>query len=204
MQWFNENGYHCFSNTKLCNRRQLISSLSWKTCCSSVTFERSTTFKYHNIFLAAQSPTPTPSPSPSPSPAQPSECSSYKSIDEADRSINYKGAVKCDNGLAPGWYRFEGSAGDRLPEVAPEQQYCGTHAPGWLNGKHPTPPEGRVQRQVCFHWSNKKCLWNVNIEVRNCGGYFVYNLVKPPGCSMRFCVTKGNHIFLTKMQSAWE
>ena len=187
--------------------------MSWKTCCSSVTFERSTTFKYHNIFLAAQSPTPTPSPSPSSSPspspspssspAQPSECSSYKSIDEADRSINYKGAVKCDSGLTPAWYRFEGAAGDRLPEVAPDKNYCGTHAPGWLNGKHPTPPEGRVQRQVCFHWSNNNCLWKQDIEVRNCGAYFVYKLDKPKaGCSLRFCVTKGNHVLLNKsMQS---
>ena len=131
------------------------------------------------LFLAARS--------------QPSECSSYKSLNEPDRSVGYKGSAKCDSGLAPGWYRFVGSAGDRLPEVAPDKNYCGTHAPGWLNGKHPTPPEGRVQRQVCFNWSGNKCRWSANIEVRNCGAYFVYKLTKPPTCLLRFCVSKGNH-----------
>ena len=136
-------------------------------------------------------------------PSQPSECSSYKSINEPDRSVGYKGSVKCDSGMAPDWYRFVGSAGDRLPEVAPDTHYCGTHAPGWLNGKHPTPPEGRVQRQVCFHWSGNKCRWSANIEVRNCGAYFVYKLTKPPVCSLRFCVTKGNQTKKPALLRIW-
>ena len=120
-----------------------------------------------------------------------SECKTYKTINDAQRSVSYKGSIKCDNGIAEGWYRFVGAAGDRIPESAPATYYCGTHAPGWLNGKHPTVAQGKVQRQVCYHWSGDKCRWKNDIEITNCGGFFVYKLKKTPVCSLRYCVEKG-------------
>ena len=42
-------------------------------------------------------------------------------------------------------------------------------------------------RTVCFHWSGKCCNWNTVIQVRNCGAYFVYKLVKPTACHLRYC-----------------
>ena len=119
------------------------------------------------------------------------ECTSYKKIDGAKRSVNYKGDYSCDSGMSEAWYRFEGSAGGTIPESPPETNYCGTHAPGWLNGKHPDVGQGAVVRQVCYHWSAVTCRWSNEILIINCGGYFVYKLKKTPVCHLRYCVTKG-------------
>ena len=67
---------------------------------------------------------------------------------------------------------------------------CGTHATGWLNGVHPTVSEGIVTRQVCFNWSGGCCVWSINIQVRNCNGYFVYYISGTPSvhpCHLRYC-----------------
>ena len=117
------------------------------------------------------------------------ECSNYQVLSENDRNTGYKGAIKCDRPLPAGkrWYRFQGGAGTQMPTKCVPRYYCGTHAPGWLSDAHPTVGEGAVQRKVCFHWTSGCCQWSSNINVRNCGGFFVYELVEPPGCSMRYC-----------------
>ena len=106
--------------------------------------------------------------------------------------------VRCDQrDLAPGWYRFQGAAGDKMPTSCVPMRRCGTHAPGWLSGAHPTVAQGIVPRKVCYHWSNKCCLWSNNIRIRNCGGFFVYELQKTPVCSLRYCGNKqGEHFVL--------
>ena len=78
-----------------------------------------------------------------------------------------------------------------MPETCVPIRRCGTHAPGWLNGKHPTVAEGAVTRQVCYHWSNKCCMWENNIRVRNCGAFYVYELVKTPTYYLRYCGSDG-------------
>ena len=125
-------------------------------------------------------------------------CSNYRTLNETDRNTAYKGVTKCDSGLAKGWYRFAGDAGTQMPTKCVQRNQCGTHAPGWLSGAHPTVAEGAVQRKVCFHWSSGCCQWSRNIQVRNCGGYFVYELEKPPTCSLRYCgeKTQGREIIL--------
>ena len=115
------------------------------------------------------------------------ECSSYTLLNEADRSVSFKGVAKCDSGLSTKWYRFSAAAGAAMPESCVPKNQCGTHAPGWLNGKNPTVAEGVVSRQVCYHWSSNCCLWKNNIRVRNCGGFYVYELRKPPACQLRYC-----------------
>ena len=115
----------------------------------------------------------------------------YKDLSEADRNVKAPSppvTVKCDQStLIAGWYRFTGSAGNKMPTSCVPSYKCGTHASGWLNGTNPTIQDGAVSRTVCFHWSNKCCLWNTVIQVRNCGAYFVYKLRKPPNCQLRYC-----------------
>ena len=65
--------------------------------------------------------------------------------------------------------------------------HCGTHAPGWMHGQHPTKDDGSVKRKVCFNWSNNVCLWNIEISVRNCGAFYVYQLPRIPYCYLRYC-----------------
>ena len=121
-----------------------------------------------------------------------SECQNYGSLNSGDRKITYSSHHDyCDSGLGPGWFRFEGSAGTRMPTSCPPTDRCSTDATGWLNGGHPTVADGQVSRQVCFHWVGNCCFWSTNIKVRNCGSYYVYYLNGTPGsaCHLRYCGT---------------
>ena len=117
-----------------------------------------------------------------------SECQNYGSLNSGDRQITYTSYYGCDSGLGPGWFRFEGSAGTRMPTSCPPTGRCDTNAPGWMNGGHPTVADGQVSRQVCFHWYGC-CQWSTNIKVRNCGSYYVYYLSGTPTCDLRYCGT---------------
>lgn len=119
------------------------------------------------------------------------ECSSYLFDTEEDRSIKYRaaGSKKCDSAFSGGWYRFNSTAGSKMPTSCVPKSMCNTDAPGWLSGNHPTLQEGIVTRTACFHWSTNCCNWKVIINVRNCGEFFVYKLVKPNVCTLRYCVT---------------
>ena len=121
-----------------------------------------------------------------------SECQNYGSLNSHTRKItySYSSGSYCDSGIGPGWFRFERSAGTRMPTSCPPINRCGTSATGWLNGGHPTVAEGQVSRTVCFHWNSRCCNWSTNIKVRNCGSYYVYYLSGTPvGCSLRYCGT---------------
>lgn len=71
------------------------------------------------------------------------------------------------------------------------QGHCGTHAPGWLNGDHPVNTGEIVDRKVCFHWGSRDCKWEVNIKVKKCNGFFVYELKSTPTCHLRYCGNSG-------------
>ena len=127
-------------------------------------------------------------------------CSNYTVLSEADRAQGQKvindSNYRCDRvDLVPGWYRFQGAAGDQMADKCVPTNYCGTEHPGWLSGTHPTVAEGVVTRKVCYyvwyHWhfsrSNNCCHLSNNIRVRNCGAFFVYELQKPPTCYLRYC-----------------
>ncbi|CAH3182494.1 unnamed protein product [Porites lobata] len=119
-----------------------------------------------------------------------SECQNYASLNSYTRKITYSGSTgHCDSGIGPGWFRFSGSAGTRMPTSCPPYNRCGTGATGWLNGGHPTVADGQVSRQVCFHWPSSCCHWSRNIKVRNCGSYYVYHLNGSPVCNGRYCGT---------------
>ncbi|KAK3753042.1 hypothetical protein QZH41_008768, partial [Actinostola sp. cb2023] len=125
-----------------------------------------------------------------PSPSDP--CKKYRRLSLRDRSqlVPRGNVLKCDkrteiiNGQ---WYRFTGAAGTRMPTSKVPTNRCGTHAPGWMVGRHPSKAQGIVGRTVCFHWSGNQCRWRQNIQVRNCGPFYVYRLYKPPACWLRYC-----------------
>ncbi|XP_078382687.1 uncharacterized protein LOC144665329 isoform X1 [Oculina patagonica] len=118
------------------------------------------------------------------------ECISYQALTDGGRKNTAGGAIECDSSLGPGWFRFLGDAGTKMPTSCVPAYRCGTHAPGWLNGAHPTVTEGKVTRQVCFNWGNNCCTWTINIQVRNCGDFFVYYFKGTPpehSCNLRYC-----------------
>ena len=105
-------------------------------------------------------------------------------FDKPDRKVTYYSPYdKCNRGLRPGWFRFQGVAGPRMPTSCPPESRCNTDATGWLN---PT----MADRGVCLHLSSNCCLWSGNIQVRNCGHFFLYYLSPPSlGCDLRYCST---------------
>ena len=105
-----------------------------------------------------------------------SECQNYTRLNNADRKITYGRNSYCDNDIGTGWFRFEGSAGTRMPTSCPPVQRCNTDVTGWLEGSHPTVADVQVSRRVCFHYGNNCCHWATNIYVRNCSLYYVYYL----------------------------
>ena len=96
----------------------------------------------------------------------------------------------CGYSISKGWYRFEGAAGTRLPTSCTPDYRCGTSATSWLTNGHPSVADGRVSKRVCFSY-NGDCYYYrcVNIIIRNCGSYYVYELDRTPSCSYRYCGT---------------
>ena len=68
---------------------------------------------------------------------------------------------------------------------------CSSHAPGWLSTQHPSKDDGIVRGTVCFHWASSCCHWSTNIRVRNCSGFYVYELGPVPSCWLRYCGNGG-------------
>ena len=121
-------------------------------------------------------------------------CNNYKIISGGERAQGsvLKGIMKCDwFHLIPNWYRFQGAAGDRILDKCVPMRRCSTIAPGWMRGNHPTVAEGVVTRKVCYHFDTDCCTWSNNISVKNCGGYFVYELEFTPNCYSRYCGNGG-------------
>ena len=119
-----------------------------------------------------------------------SDCPSYSSLTDASRKMTYVNVnTSCDSSLTSGWYRFEGSAGTRMPTSCVPIDRCNTQAPGWLSGGHPTVAEGQVSRTVCFHWNSNCCQWSTSIQVKNCGAFYIYYFSGTPNCYLRYCGT---------------
>ncbi|MFT4626331.1 MAG: hypothetical protein ACI8PZ_005008 [Myxococcota bacterium] len=125
----------------------------------------------------------TPAPDVAPNP----ECSAYVELTDAYRNITWPyDYARCDSGIT-GWHRFTGAAGTQMPEVPPDSYSCGTHASGWLNGAHPAGVGDTAVVPSCNHWAGDICWQTLDIEVTNCGDFYVYNLSAPPCCSCVFC-----------------
>ena len=128
----------------------------------------------------------------------PPECKNPVVISHESRSMEHTGApISCDQRNLPTvgkWHRFMGAAGNAMPTSCVPIHRCGTHAPGWLSGDHPSEDQGVVTRKVCFHWSGDCCRWSVNIKVRSCGEYYVYQLPKTPVCNLRYCAKKTSEL----------
>ena len=109
-------------------------------------------------------------------------CHNYRVLSEADRAQEHivisASSYRSDYmiGQVPGWYRFQGAAGDRMADKCVPMYHCGTKYPLWLNDTHPTVAEGAVIRAVCLHKSSSCCYLYQKIRVKNCGAYFVYAL----------------------------
>ena len=120
-------------------------------------------------------------------------CTNYTVLSEADRAQGNAQSPhnRSDSGLVTGWYRFQGAAGDRMPDKRVLKYRCGTEYPGWLNGAHPTVADGVVTRKVCYSlYSGCSCDSNI-IKVKNCSSYYVYELQRTLPVYCRYCGNAG-------------
>ena len=66
---------------------------------------------------------------------------------------------------------------------------CGTDWSGWLDGAHPTVEDGKVRIEICFSDRYTDCKESNTIFAKNCGSYYVYNLIPLKVCNSRYCGT---------------
>ena len=122
-------------------------------------------------------------------------CKHYEVLSDRQRAagVHRGNTLKCDQRdlATPKWYRFTGATGTQMPTSCVPKHYCGTHAPGWLSGSHPTRVGQVVNGKVCFHWNNKCCNWYANIQIKRCNAFYVYKLTKTPVCWLRYCGNAG-------------
>ena len=90
------------------------------------------------------------------------------------------------------WYRIEGGAGTQLSEhgfdfSAANSGTCGTHVGSHIVGGHPNLAGATEIRSIYFGLAGSWHSNNHDIEVTNCNGFFVYNLVGMSSCSLRYC-----------------
>lgn len=119
----------------------------------------------------------------------PAACSSYTTITDATRSISYTSSTACDRSTfstTAVWVRFTGSGGTQIPTSVSSYHICGTDAPGWYSGTMPAVG-ATVTGTVCYYWSGNMCNWLNSVQVANCGSYYVYSVIRPPVCSLRYC-----------------
>ena len=109
---------------------------------------------------------------------------------DAERKYDYKTQDydKCDNTLN-GWYRFQGAAGTKMVTTGPPRDRFDAYYPIWLSGSHPTVAEGKVTRNVCINKLGDCCYDLLFIQLKNCGSYYIYNLINPGICNARYCST---------------
>ena len=91
----------------------------------------------------------------------PQECVGYALLSDAWRKNVHM--VKGTTATEIIFFQMFGIASLHLPEwecrhLAWPKRHCGTHAPVWMNGVHPTVSEGIVYRPVCGSW-NSGLLW---------------------------------------------
>ena len=115
------------------------------------------------------------------------ECRDYDVLSEPDRHQSYGRNNLSDSSLTPGWYRFQSSSYTRMIDSCIPHHRCSTGITGWLKGGQPAFEDGIVAREACFNGYYKCCYRKVQIRVRECQGFFVYELKPSPAGVFRYC-----------------
>ncbi|XP_062389318.1 uncharacterized protein LOC134077633 [Sardina pilchardus] len=144
-----------------------------------------------NCSLAYCADFPVPTRAPRNSIQESDPCHNYAELNDTWRATtNLDRLRRCDRDIQwQGWYRmfYQGVSVGMSQTCIPPYR-CGTRGPLWLNGAHPRPEDGIVTRQVCGSWGDNCYVKQPSIQVKACpGGYTVYKLVAPRGCSWAYC-----------------
>ncbi|XP_035658108.1 von Willebrand factor D and EGF domain-containing protein-like [Branchiostoma floridae] len=128
---------------------------------------------------------------------EPCGCTGYTTLSEPHRSTAYvptrSEPLLCDDLLPEGCYRFTHRPDIKIPEACVEPNHCGTLAPVWLDGAHPTD-DTYVTRFGCINQGipGDCCTDEVDIGIKKCtdedgATFYVYRLTPTPGCDIAYC-----------------
>ena len=116
-------------------------------------------------------------------------CLEYTELDEWRRSVANADASSpiCDTFLS-GWYRVTSGAGENMPTECINGGFrCGTISPIWMNGSYPSAGHTSNVTVCASSYIDDCCVDSYSIMVKNCSGYYVYNLVPPTACPQGYC-----------------
>ncbi|CAF1327799.1 unnamed protein product [Didymodactylos carnosus] len=133
----------------------------------------------------------------------PSQCTNYVTNNDSTRLTSYNASSACDNLIFNQltYVHFIAPSGTQIPTSSPGPHYCGTDAPGWISTPYPTTVGQTVSATVCYDWNSNSCLWQNQITIINCDTYYVFGLILPVYCQLRYCTTNvpvtGNQTTIT-------
>ncbi len=118
----------------------------------------------------------------------------YTTINDVRRSTKFKATANrlCDRNFIQNdkWYRFDSVAGKTMPTQNPGNGFCGTYAPIWFKGTHPTRDDVVMDAKACVavpFIPPAGCGISYNIKVIKCGTYYLYRLKAPNQCDLAYC-----------------
>ena len=86
------------------------------------------------------------------------------------------------------WYKIDMKNGlfGKIPESHVEKGYCQTDSPGFIIDKHPVNVGEVKNATICFV-DVSFCDSATDVQIKNCGEYFLYFLPTVPKCDLRYC-----------------
>merc|ERR1712156_42123 len=140
----------------------------------------------------------------------PPQCTNYNLMNDPKRRYDYvkKGERFCDKAdgnsdsrptssdwVGSGWYRVTGQAGTSLSThayqwggpSASNDGTCGTRYGSHVTGTHPSTVGQTGTMRVCFELNCNTIGTEHDIDVTNCGSFYVYKLPGINYCSWRYC-----------------
>ncbi|VDI76668.1 Hypothetical predicted protein [Mytilus galloprovincialis] len=116
-------------------------------------------------------------------------CRDYVELDDWRRSVSNGDTYQlCDTFLVPGWYRVISQAGQEMPTECIRGGFrCGTTDTVWMNGTFPDAEEVKNVTACASDYNDNCCANSYDIQVKNCSGYYVYNLVPTKSCPQAYC-----------------
>nr|XP_022297908.1 uncharacterized protein LOC111107161 [Crassostrea virginica] len=128
---------------------------------------------------------------PKPDPCDSANYEIFPVTEDRSTSCQNKELQLCDSGLEEKWYRPVKQNHDvRMPTTCVPQNRCGTRSPIWLNGNEPTIDDKTTNMKACVNTGiTETCSCNkqIDIQIRNCSSFFVYNLTATSSCPERYC-----------------
>ena len=109
----------------------------------------------------------------------------YEYVNAGKNYCDTKGSYQSIDWDGAGWYRVTGQAGSQLSEH-PYEWKSGSSNDGTCGTHYGTMPGETATREICYKLDCTH-VFNHEIEVTNCNGYYVYKLPEVRSCAYRYC-----------------